>query len=119
MTTSASAQQGHPVAVGETATLPPRDQLRVGVDELPELSAGVALAHPRHGDERDQLRDPLAVARDLETLPEEREELALATHELGLIYFFDVHAKAGARLARLPDRSWLGNPLALTASISR
>ena len=52
------------VSVGEAAALAPGDELRVGVDDARELVHEPALAHPRDGDERDELRRSLVRARD-------------------------------------------------------
>ena len=98
-----------PVAVGKTAALAPRDQLRVCVDDPPELVHEPALAHSRDGDERDQLWDPL-VPRAIERVAK-NGELPLATYELGTRVVGDINAEAGARLLCLPDRNRIGLPL--------
>ena len=70
-----------PVAVGEAASLTPRDQLWVGVDDAREFVHEAALADPRHADDRHELWDPL-VPRSLERVVEDAE-FALAADQLG------------------------------------
>ena len=95
------------VAVGEAAPLAPGDELGVGVDDLRELVDEPALAHPRDGDERDELRDSL-VARALEGVAQD-DELALAADELGARVVGDVDAEARAG-CRSPPRPGSARP---------
>src|ERR1051325_75804 len=68
-----------PFAVGQRASLPPPDQVRVAVDELEELRDESALADAGDADESDELRRVLA-ARAVERVAE-RAEFALAPDE--------------------------------------
>src|SRR5204862_2614174 len=89
------------------ATLAPRDQVGVGVDELEELPDEAALADPRHADERHELGRLLA-PRPSQRL-RERVELLPAPGELGWRVLEDVDAEARARGDDFPD----GNRLRL------
>ena len=84
--------EGDAVSVREAAPLTPGDQLGVGVDDPRQLVHEATLAHPRHGDEGDELRDPL-VAGAVERVTQDRE-LTFAAHELGARVMRDVDAEA-------------------------
>ena len=98
----AERPQRDPVSVGETATLAPGDELRVGVDDALELEDEPALADAGDADERQELRRAL-VARAVEGVADDRE-LALAADELRARLVRYVDAEAGVRLGRRPDR---------------
>ena len=50
------APEGRSLAVRERATLPPDDELRIGVDHLEELAHETRLSDPWHADDGDELR---------------------------------------------------------------
>ena len=93
--------EGDAVSVREAAPLTPGDQLGVGVDDPRQLVHEAALAHPRHGDEGDELRDPL-VAGAFERVAEHRE-LTVAADELDECVMRDVDTEARAGRNHLPD----------------
>ena len=103
-----------PVAVRETASLAPGDELRVGIDDALELVDEAALADSRDADEREELRRAL-VARALEGVPDDAE-LALAADELRAGVVCDVDAEARTGGGRLPDRDRLRLALRLDRS---
>ena len=108
----AERPQRHAVAVGETASLTPGDELRIGVDDALQLVDEAALPEPGDADEGDELRRPL-VQRAVERVAEDGE-LAVAADELRprLVRDVDAEAREGD-LRRLPDGDRLALPLGL------
>ena len=100
-----SAQNATPSPY-EAATLAPRDELGVRVDDLGELVHEPALSHSRDGHQSDELWDPL-VAGALECVSQDGE-LALAADELGAHVMGDVDAETRSCCERLPYRNRLG-----------
>ena len=92
MTISRERPERDAVAVGEAATLAPRDELRVGVGDAGQLVHEAALADPRHADEGEELRRSL-VSRALEGIANDAE-LTLAPDELRACLVCDVDAEA-------------------------
>ena len=105
-----------PVPIGEAATLAPRDELGVGVDEALQL---VDEAAPDAGDadEREELRRAF-VARAFERIAHE-VELTLASDELRARLVCDVDAEAGVSRDHFQTEIGSAFPLASTAGASR
>ena len=95
-----------PVPIGEAATLAPRDELGVGVDEALQLVDEAALADAGDADEREELRRAF-VARAFERIAHE-VELTLASDELRARLVCDVDAEAGVSRDHFPDGDRLG-----------
>ena len=102
----AERPQRDAVSVGEAASLAPRDELRVCVDDALQLVDEAALADAGNSDEGQQLRRAL-VTRSLERVPHDAE-LALAPDELGARLVRDVDAEPRVGRDGLPDRNRLG-----------
>ena len=94
-----------PVTVGEAASLAPRDELRVGIDDALELVDEPALADPGDTDQREELRRAL-VTRAFECVPNDAE-LALAPDELraGLVRDVDAESRTGGDCRPHRDRA--------------
>jgi hypothetical protein len=96
----------HALAVRERASLPPEDEIGIGLDGVQELVDEAALADAGHPDEREELGRAI-LARPRERSPEEVELLRSADESrAGLPR--DVDAEAGPCLDRFPDRQRLG-----------
>src|SRR5205085_9083168 len=89
------------LAVGQTAALTPRDQLRLVVDQLEELVDEPGLADPGNTDDRDELGRAL-----IADAPEDRAQqldLAVAADQRRVGTSGNVEAVPGDRLERFPD----------------
>ena len=94
------------VAVGEAATLAPRDDLGIGVDDSLQLEDEPALADARNPDERQELRRSL-VTRSFERVPDDAE-LPLASDQLRARLVRNVDTEARSSSDGLPDGDWVG-----------
>ena len=100
----AQRPEADPFAVRERSSVPPPDQLRIGLDDAVELVHEAALADPRCADEGDELGRRFA-AHAFER-SDERVELAVAADERRTrLLNLDVDARA--RLHGFPDRDRL------------
>jgi hypothetical protein len=102
----AQRPQGHPLAVGQAAALPPGGQLGLGIHQLLELPDQAALADPGHPDQGDELHR-LLVAGPGQRRPQQLD-LALAADQHGPARLVDLHPEARSGGERHPGRDRLG-----------
>ena len=100
--------KGHTVPVGQRAALAPVDELLSSLDVPEELPDESRLADPRRADEGYKLCR--AVRANVVERPDERCQLAGASHELRLLPEA-ICASAATRCDELPDRHGLRLPL--------
>src|SRR6185503_754451 len=98
-------------SVREAASLPPRDQLGIGLDDPRKLVDEPALPDAGDADERQQLRRP-TVARPVERVAD-GAEFTVAPDELRASLVRDVDAEARMGRGRPPDGDRLALPLRL------
>jgi hypothetical protein len=101
----AQRPEGDPLAVGQTAALPPVDQLGLCVDVREQLGGESALPHTRLANDRDQLHRAL-LRRPLER-PDQKRFLELAADERRLVLAGAVPSEPVADRRCTPERKRL------------
>ena len=106
--------QRHAVAVRQAASLAPRYELRIGVDDPVELVHETALPDPWNADERHELRRAL-VPRAIEGVADDAK-LTVTSDQRRARLVCDVDAEARMRREACPDCDGLGLALRLEGS---